>query len=161
MKRVLVIEREFGCSGGAVAAKAAQRLGWKLLDQALTEAIAKLAKVDPEDCRRHEEHLDSWLYRLAKVFWRGSYERSLPLQEAQVFDTDRLVYLAQQVIEQAAEMGNCVIVGRGSPYFLRNRADVCSVFLYGPRDLKIQRVMGFVKNQAQAIELVDTDRQGA
>ena len=42
----------------------------------------------------------------------------------QSFDTDCMVALLQRVIEEVAETGNSVIVGRGSPYILRNRPDV-------------------------------------
>src|SRR4051812_32662911 len=119
MKRILIIEREFGAGGSVIAEQAAQRLGWKLLDPALTEQMAALAKVDPDICKRREERVDSWLYRLAKVFWRGSYERSMSISESDVLDTDRLVSLAREVIERAAASGSCVIVGRGAPYFLR------------------------------------------
>ena len=93
MKRIVVIEREFGAGAGAIADRVgAQRLGWKLLDHALTEEIAKLAKVSPEACQSREERIDPWLYRLAKVFWRGSHERSVMLPDADVVDADRLVH---------------------------------------------------------------------
>ena len=36
MIRVITIEREFGAGGTAIAEKLAERLGWKLWDQALT-----------------------------------------------------------------------------------------------------------------------------
>src|SRR3954466_13713375 len=108
MKRILIIEREFGAGGSAIAEQAAQRLGWKLFDKALTEEMAAQAKVNPEICRRREERVDSWLYRLAKVFWRGSYERSISIAESDVLDTDRLVCLAREVIERAAASGSCV-----------------------------------------------------
>jgi cytidylate kinase len=49
-----------------------------------------------------------------------------------------------------------VIVGRAAAWFLRNRPDTYCVFLYASRDAKYQRVLAEVKNEAQAIELVDT-----
>ena len=100
MKRIIVIEREFGAGAGAIADKVARRLGWKLLDHALTAEIAKLAKVSPETCQRREERVDSWLYRLAKVFWRGSHERSVMLPDADIMDADRLIRLTQQVVDR-------------------------------------------------------------
>jgi cytidylate kinase len=156
MKRIVVIEREFGAGAGAIADQVARRLGWKLLDHALTGEIAKLAKVSPEACQRREERVDPWLYRLAKVFWRGSHERSVTLPDAEVMDADRLVHLTQQVIEQAAAAGQCVIVGRAAAYFLRDRADAFCVFLYAPRELRYQRVLTEVKNEAEARHLIDT-----
>jgi cytidylate kinase len=156
MKRIVVIEREFGAGAGTIADKVAHRLGWKLLDHALTEEIAKLAKVNTETCQHREERVDPWLYRLAKVFWRGSHERSVMLPDADVVDADRLICLTQKVIEQAATEGQCVIVGRAAVYFLRERADTFCVFLYAPRELKYQRILAEVKNEAEARHLLDT-----
>jgi cytidylate kinase len=156
MKRIVVIEREFGAGAAAIAGLVAQRLGWKLLDHALTAEIARLAKVSPETCEHREERVDPWLYRLAKVFWRGSLERSVLLPDADVIDADRLIRLTQQVMVQAAEAGQCVIVGRAAAYFLRDRADTFCVFLYAPRELKYRRVLAEVKNEDEARDLIDT-----
>jgi CMP/dCMP kinase len=156
MIRILVIEREFGAGAGTIADTVAHRLGWKLLDHALTEEIAKLAKVNTETCRHREERVDPWLYRLAKVFWRGSHERSVMLPDADVVDADRLICLTEQVIEQAALAGHCVIVGRGAAFFLQKRPDTFCVFLYAPRELKYRRVLAEVKNEAEALHLIDT-----
>ena len=156
MKRILVIEREFGAGAGAIADHVAHRLGWKLLDHALTREIAALAKVSPETCQHREERVDPWLYRLAKVFWRGSHERSVMLPDADIVDADRLIFLTRQVLDQAAAAGQCVIVGRAAAYFLRERADTFCVFLFAPPELKFQRVLAEVKNEAEARRLIDT-----
>jgi CMP/dCMP kinase len=156
MKRIVVIEREFGAGAASIAHKLAHRLGWKLLDHALTEEIAKLAKISPETCKHREERVDSWMYRLAKVFWRGSHERSVMLPDADIIDADRLTCLAQSVIEKAAEEGHCVIVGRAAAYFLRERKDTFCVFLYAPRELKYQRILAEVKDKNEALHLLDT-----
>ena len=56
----------------------------------------------------------------------------------------------------AAGKGNCVIVGRGSQYFLEDRDDTLRVFLYAPRREKVRRVMTRGKSETEAEELVDT-----
>ena len=160
--RVLSIEREFGSGATFIAEDLSRRLGWELLDQSLTQTIADLAKVTPEEVRRCDEHNDPVLYRLAKVFTRGSYERLLPLGDQESFDTDRMVQLVTEVIEKAGEKGDCVIVGRGAPWILRNRKDAFHVFVYAPREYKLQRVMGQGYKEAEAVALVDTvDRERA
>jgi cytidylate kinase len=156
LKSILIIEREYGCGAAEVAEKAAQRLGWRLWDRDLTFQIAKLAQVTPEECAQREERLDSWLNRLGKVFWRGSYERILPLDRPAVLDADTLEELVERVVADVTKPGRCVIVGRGSPYFLRNRPDTFSVFLYAPRLLKIERVAALTRNRAEAEQLVDS-----
>ncbi len=154
--RVITVEREFGSGGAFIAEKLAKRLGWKLWDQALTSEIARMAQVDPQAAARCDERVDPLLYRLFKVFARGSYERSLPLGEGQVFDTDRMVALLHRVIEDAASKGECVIVGRGSPYILRDRQDAFHVFIFASAEEKIRRLRALGRSEGEAAELVDT-----
>jgi cytidylate kinase len=155
MIRNLVIEREIGSGAGAIARRLSERLGWKLYDQAFTEEIAKMANVPPKACQGHEERVDSWLYRLAKVFWRGSHERSLTVPDVEIVDADCLISLSQTVAEKLAEQGQCVIVGRAAPYFLRNRADTFSVFLYAPREFRYRRLLAELKNEEEALDRLD------
>ena len=162
MFRIITIEREYGAGGSLVAAELARRKGWQLLDQQLTCEIAKLAAVDEKAVARCEEKCDPLLHRLAKVFWRGSYERSLPISDDKIFDADELVHHAHQVIEKKAEEGNCVIVGRGAPYILRARPDTFHVFVYGSREKKIRRLIKLKMSEKDATEMVDTiDRERA
>jgi len=154
--RVITVEREFGSGAAEIARELSSRMGWRLWDQALTEEIAKVAKVDCSAVMCCEERRDSTFHRLAKTFWRGSYERSMPLTGAEPFDADRFVIIGQEVMTSAAEAGNCVIVGRGAPYFLRDRRDAFHVFLYAPRAEKIRRLRRIGHNDKEAEELVDT-----
>ena len=136
MIKIIAIEREFGSGASVIAEKLSQRLGWRLLDRQLTGEIARLAKVSEAAVKHCEERVDPLLYRLSKVFWRGSYERSLPVTGLETFDADQMVALMQRVVEEAAAAGNCVVVGRGAPYFLRDRTDTLAVFLFAPREFK-------------------------
>lgn len=156
MYRIITVEREYGSGGGEIARELATRLGWKLWDQALTEEIAKLGHVDRSAVERCSERADSTFQRLVKVFWRGSYERSIHLPGAEPFDTDRFVAVGRQVMEKIAEAGNCVIVGRGAPYFLRGRGDAFHVFLYAPYVEKLRRLRALGKSEKEADELLDT-----
>lgn len=154
MYRVITVEREYGCGAGEIAEILARQLGWKLWDHALTEEIAKQANVDCSAVERCDERVDSTFYRLARVFWRGSYERHSHLSDT--FDADCMVAMVQQVLQGAAQEGHCVIVGRGAPYFLRERCDAFHVFLYAPRAEKIRRLQASGKTLEEAEEQVDT-----
>jgi len=156
MFRIITVEREYGSGGSLVAAELARRKGWELLDQQLTCEIAKLAAVEPRVVARHEEKCDPLVHRLAKVFWRGSYERSLPIADDKILDADKLVHLAHRVIEEKAKHGNCVIVGRGAPYILRNRHDTFRVFIFASREQKIRRLIGLKIQPNEAEEMVNT-----
>jgi cytidylate kinase len=155
MYRIITVEREYGCGAGQIARKLAAQLGWKLWDQELTTEIARVANVEPSAVSMCEERVDSAFQQLVKVFWRGSYERRANL-EHQPFGPDRMVEVGEQVMREIAEQGNCVIVGRGAPYFLRDRADVFHVFLYAPRGEKLRRLQELGKSLHDAEDLVDT-----
>jgi cytidylate kinase len=154
--RIITVEREYGAGGSLVAATLARQKGWQLLDQQLTCEIAKLGAVEESAVACREEKCDPLIHRLAKVFWRGSYERSLPVSDDKVFDADELVELAHRVIEKKAKEGNCVIVGRGAHYILRARKDAFHVFVYGSREKKIERLVNLKMREKDAIEMVDT-----
>src|SRR5271156_6271793 len=156
MKQLLLIDQEFGAGASTIGEKIAQKLGWKFFDQALTQEIARLAKIPVDVCGHRLERNDPFLQRLVNVIWRGSFDRNLPSPDLAILDSTRLASLLQRVIEQTAEKKPCVIVGRGAPFFLRDRTDTFCVFLYASRELKFRRVLKRVGNEAEAIELVDT-----
>lgn len=156
MKEILLIDREFGAGGSTVAETLARRFDWKLLDETLSEEIARHAKIPVEICKQREERSDRLLQKLVNLVWRGSFHPNLPSPDLAILDTDRLVSIIQEVIEQAAEKKPCVIVGRGAPYFLRNRQDTFSVFLYASRELRFRRVLKRVGDEKEAVHLVDT-----
>jgi cytidylate kinase len=159
MFRLITIEREYGCGGASIAAQLADHLGWKLWDQLLTQEIAHLAQVDPSAVKRCDERMDSRFHRLAKTFWRGSYERSATLS-SQMFDTDRMMAMMQDTMNRIGREGNAVIVGRGAPYFLRENPCAFHVFLYAPRSEKIRRIVADGHSEQDAVELVDSvDRE--
>ncbi|HUA14709.1 MAG TPA: cytidylate kinase-like family protein [Verrucomicrobiae bacterium] len=159
MFRLVTLEREYGCGGGTIAAQLATHLGWKLWDHLLTEETARLANVAPAAVKRCDERMDSPLHRLAKAFWRGSYERSSPLG-SQVFDTDRMMSMMQGIMDGIGREGNAVVVGRGAPYFLREHPCAFHVFLYAPRAEKIRRTILDGHTQSEAEDLVDSvDRE--
>jgi Cytidylate kinase-like family len=152
----LLLDREFGAGGSTIGERLAQRLNWRLFDDELTREIAALARIPVDVCRKREERVDPWLQRLVNVIWRGTFDRNLPSPDLAILDTDRLVRLIEQAVLNAAQSKPCVIVGRGAPYFLRQRADTVSVFLYASRELRFRRVLRRVGgDQHQAVELVD------
>jgi cytidylate kinase len=67
----------------------------------------------------------------------------------------------EKVVEDVATRGNCVIVGRGAPYILRNHPDAFHVFVYAPDDEKIRRLQSIGQSEKEALRLIgeiDRDR---
>jgi cytidylate kinase len=156
MVRVITVEREYGSGGAEIAKALADRLNWKLWDQSLTNEIARFMECDCRVVEDHEEKRDPLYYRLLKSFMRGSYEGSQNIHRVQMADTDCIREATERVVKQAAAGGNCVIVGRGSAYYLQDRADAFHVFIYAPRKDKIRRLRARGKTDADAAHLAET-----
>jgi cytidylate kinase len=163
MIRIITIEREFGCGAAEIAQKLAARLGWTLWDQELTCEIARLAHCHQSAVEQREERRDSLYYRLLKSFARGSYEGNVNVDDPlQLLDADSIVRVSERVVRQAADQGNCVIVGRGSQHFLQDRQDTLRFFLYAPKADKVRRLQAQGNTEKEAAALVDTvDRERA
>ncbi len=156
MIRNIVIEREYGSGAGGIAKKLADRLGWKLWDHAITEEIARRLRCDVKAVQEHEERCDSALYRLMKAFMRGSYEdRMVGGGHVELLDSDRLAEIFEQIALDIAKQGNAVIVGRGATWFLRDREDTFTVFIFAPREEKLRRLQASHKTLAEAEELIE------
>ena len=119
MIRVLTVEREYGSGGGEIAGILAQRLGWKLWDQALTNEIARQMECDCRVVEERAEKRDPLFHRLLMAFMRGSHEGSLNAPRLKIADAECIREVTEQVVKEAAQCGGCVIVGRGSAYYLR------------------------------------------
>ncbi len=142
MFRIVTVAREYASGGGRIAQRLAGRLGWKLLDRCLVENIAQAASVEPQVAEKYDERPDPWFNRLAETLWqspglRGYMGGPVP----NWFDGEVAAHLTQRVIEEAAQIGDCVIVGRGSQCVLQHRPDAFHVFVYAPRAEKLERLL--------------------
>lgn len=156
MIKIVTIEREYGSGGGEIAQLLAARLGWKLWDQLLTTEIARHLDCDKVHVEQREERRDPLHYRLFKAFLRGSFEGSLNTHRLKLADAEGIRAITEQLVRQAAQQENCVILGRGSAYYLQDLPGAFHVFLYAPFDEKVRRLQQQGKTEQEAIELAET-----
>jgi len=157
----ITIEREYGSGAGGIAQKLADKLGWTLWDQKITELIARRLKCDVKTVEQREEKPDSTFYRLMKIFMRGSYEDRFSGSGTELLDAESLATLFEAVVNDVANRGPCVIVGRASPWFLRERDNHMALFIYAAHDEKLRRLLALGKSEEEAqdgLEHVDADR---
>jgi cytidylate kinase len=161
MIKVLTIEREYGSGGADIARKLADRLGWTLWDQRLTDEIARHMECESQHIEQHEERRDPLHYRLFKAFLRGSFEGSMITPRMKMADADGIRQITERLVRAAASEGNCVIVGRGSAYYLHDLPYTFHVFVYAPFGDKVRRLLEKGKSEEEAMQLastVDQDR---
>ena len=95
-------------------------------------------------------------------FCAGSYEGSINAHKLKLVDSETILRFTNGSLNTLPRRGNCVIVGRGSQQFLRNRPDTLRVFLYAPREDKVRRLLARGKSEKEAEQLVDhVDRERA
>ncbi|MCG6921579.1 MAG: cytidylate kinase-like family protein [Acidobacteria bacterium] len=159
--RVVAVAREYGSGGAAIATALARRLGYQLLDRTLLERIASAARIDPDLAEQFDENVDPWVRRLWRSLWYGGFEAVSVVDETQVVDGDAMARLCRRIIEEAATVGECVIVGRGGQCVLRGRSDVFQLFVHAPREERLRRLRARLGPDADvelALEETDSKR---
>lgn len=147
MYNIIAIERRYASGGNEIGKRLAEALGYKLYDRnILVEAARKLDIPYYQVEGLEESNSGNVLLNLSNTVLGGlSHNRDLPL-------ADKLFLEEKRIIEEAAEEGNCVIVGRASGYILRERENSLRVFIYAEHDKRVQRAIereGFNRQEAE------------
>jgi cytidylate kinase len=147
---VVTISRQFGAAGVPIARKLANRLDAEFLDRALVAQVALRAGIEESELESYDERLPSLWQRVAAALNTGSPELAMPAspyldQISQLGTHDRLVAITRAVIEEAAERGNVVIVGRGGAFILAGKPGTLHVQLHASLDARIRYLMSRVE----------------
>jgi cytidylate kinase len=160
--RIITVSSLYGGGGPEVAERIAKGLGWNLLDHELLKKIAQRANVDEKVAARYDQHVDPWFNRMVKAIWRGGSERGSAGSGEGLMDCEGMLEFTRNAMHEAADIGNCVIMGRGGQCILGDRKDAFHVFLYAPveyRARRLQKSEGGDLAHAQALaERVDKER---
>jgi cytidylate kinase len=163
MFKVLTVTSEHGSGGSIVAQRVAEILRWTLLDRALIRRVARAARVDPETIERYDEHVDSRWHRFHRAGLQAlALYAGIPSADAEPFDGETVAALTRHVITEAAESGECVIVGRGGQCILKDHRDVIHVFINGRLSERMARIRSRlgVTDAAELIRNTDHERAG-
>ncbi|NBJ93145.1 cytidylate kinase-like family protein [Parablautia muri] len=147
MYHIITIERRYASGGHEIGKRLAEALGYKLYDRnILLEAAQRLDIPFFKIESLEESSSGNILMNLSKTPLGGlAGNKDLPL-------ADKLFLEEKQIIEKAAEDGNCVIVGRASGYILREKENILRVFVYADHEKRIQRAIereGIQKEEAE------------
>ena len=162
MSLVITIGRQKGSAGIDVGKKIAEALGMSFYDKELVEMAAEKSHLSPEALKTADERAtNSFLYSVANGGLsfhglRAPAPYDLPIN-------DKLFIAQSEIIKDIASKGDSVIVGRCADYVLENEkdVDVLSIFIYGPLDYRVRRVMearDMSQNKAKDY-VVKTDKQ--
>lgn len=133
MIRVITITHQCGSGGSQLASLIARKFGWELLDSDLGDRIARIADLDTEAGAQFDEQAARWCRRLRHggINPAASCPCVSPRWIDEV-DEDSVHDLATHLIQSAADLGDCVLLGRGAQCLLHGRSDVFHVLVHTP-----------------------------
>ncbi len=137
-KKIITIGRETGSGGHEIAERLAKRLNIPLYDRNLVEKAREELKLDKEETSWDEQILSNFA-----MAYQGAFGVNRPYYMAEYSTSlsDTIYKTEAKIIRELAEKGPCIIVGRCADYVLRNREDVCSVFISAEKEDRIARMM--------------------
>ncbi len=126
--RTVCLSRETGAGGSTVGRLLGTRLGWKVYDHELIEAIAHGMEIAVEDARTYDEQapglIQDWL---------------LPLREEHYAPQEAYLDHLAKLVQTIGRAGRSIIVGRGAAWLLP-RSETLSVRLVAPLSVRARRV---------------------
>lgn len=140
MFNVLTIAREYGSGGSDIGRKVAELMGWECIDKQIIERVAAMGKVEPAWAAKADEHAIQWWERLMKSFRTGGPESYVGEGTEYGVDRDTVEEFTANVVQEAAKIGNCVIIGRSAQCVLRHHPHVLRMLVYAPLKEKLVRM---------------------
>ena len=137
-KKIITISRQFGSGGRGIGKLLADRLDIPFYDKELIELASKESGIDERIFKSEGEETGRFYQVLGAIGYAlgspagGIYEYSI---------NDQLYLVQANIIEQLANEGPCVIVGRCADYVLADREDVLNIYLCADMDERLRRVI--------------------
>jgi CMP/dCMP kinase len=137
---IITISRMFGSGGSDVAALVARELGWALLDNALVDEVAQRLGLPRSEVSSVEERVPSLAERIAASMALSAPEYAMAFADTSMTETaeTRVSDMSTQVMQEAVQQGNAVLVGRGAQSLIGDRQDALHVFCYAPKAFLVQ-----------------------
>lgn len=120
---IITISRQIGAGETTIAPEVARRLGWECLDRKLLDRLVAETGISLPYVAHYDERIPGKIEA-----WRHPGE------------TEKYFQVLRRILQEYAQKGNAVIVGRGGNFFLRD-ADALHYRLIAPLPFRIQRVM--------------------
>ena len=135
MKSIITISREFGSGGRSIGRLVAEKLGYRFYDRELVEKVAQRSGFSPEFIEESGEYANARSSLLFTLATAGQHTIG------GLSTLDRLYIAQTKVIEELAQEGNCVIVGRCADYVLRERQDSLHVFICADMENRAKHIL--------------------
>ena len=137
---VITISRELGSAGNKIADLICQELGYCQVDKAVLTHIAKEAGVDVDAVLDKEKAVTSKPRLISNQMTSLYGRRPTAFARETAMDDRTYKRVVRGAMEDYAQQGNAIIVGRGGQMVLREWPTALHVHLYAPLEVRIQRL---------------------
>src|SRR5579872_1081807 len=136
---IVAFARELGAGGRAIGERVAQALQAELLDNQIVDLVAARLGAPAAYVEAHDEHVEGFVERLFRVI-TAAYPEAYPSEGLPDWSEDRLADLTASIIQERARTQALVVIGRGAPVLLRDRADVLRVLVVASLETRVRRL---------------------
>lgn len=144
---VITISRQYGSGGREIGRAVAARLGIPFYDREIIELAAQNSTLPS----RHFEDSETQAAGGLLDELSSNVHRDLPL-------ADKVFLQQAAVIQDLAQKGSCVVVGRCADSILKNRQKLLRVYVYADLEARTKRVLETYHGTADDLEKLEKNR---
>ena len=142
---MLTISHQYGSGGSQIARAIGDRLQWPVWDKEFVRKMAAEYQIAETDVDAKDERVASFMEKLVDVLGMGGFASAYSMLPPRGLDDDRLLYMTRTLVEDIAQQGQAIIVGRGGNHILAERPRTLHVFVRAPLEARLRRVIEWEK----------------
>jgi cytidylate kinase len=150
---MLTVSHQYGSGGSQIARDLGGRLQWTVWDKEIVRKIAAEYELPEPDVDDKDERVATFMEKVVGVLGMGGFATAYSMAPPRMSD-DRLLYMTRSIVEEIAQAGRAIVVGRGANHILARRPRTLHVFVAAPLDTRVRRVM-----QAEQIGRAEAERR--
>lgn len=158
---IITISRQYRAGASTIAAKVSEVLGWTVVDDAFTDAIAERSGLTLEDVRSLEESVPSFMERFAQSS-ALSFPEFLVSTPSAIEEPEavKLARVTRHFIEELGRRDRVVMVGRAAAAVLASEREAIHVRLIASHEYRVQIAMAElgVSHRQASLFVDDRDR---
>lgn len=137
-KTIITISRQFGSGGRIIGQKLAEELQIPFYDKEIINQAVEESGISKEVFEKESDKTSRGFYLLGAI----GYAIGSPITiTPEMSLNDRIFQVEADVINEFAQEGSCVIVGRCADYILDDYDEVINVYIHADLESRVNRVL--------------------
>jgi cytidylate kinase len=142
---MLTISHQYGSGGSQIARDLGGRLQWSVWDKEIVRKIATEYQLAETEVEAKDERVASFIEKVVDLLGMGGFSTAYSILPPRGLDDAKLLHMTRTIVEEIAQEGRAIIVGRGGNHILATRPRTLHVFIFAPLESRVQRVIQMEK----------------